>query len=222
MDQADVAEVCRVERRCFENPWPASAYRRELRNPRQNFYVVLRAHPEDWDEDIEIGAPGMAPRFGEGLRAKLPALLPRRVGLSGSAPRIAGFGGMWCVYDEAHITTLGVDPTYRGRGFGEVLLLALFDEAARRGANWVTLEVRVSNRVAQRLYEKYGMSVQGTRKRYYTDDGEDAYVMWSKSLRDAAYLDEIDEHRRRLRARLGPEIEIPDRPAPPWRGSELA
>ncbi|MCC6791830.1 MAG: ribosomal protein S18-alanine N-acetyltransferase [Thermomicrobiales bacterium] len=220
MEQADVAEVSRVERRCFENPWPLSAYRRELRNLRQNYYIVLRVQPDERETGSAPRASAIPPRLSEGLRARLPMLIPKRSGFFGDAPHIAGFGGMWCVYDEAHITTIGVDPHYRGRGFGELLLLALFDEAVRRGAIWVTLEVRVSNRVAQRLYEKYGMSVQTVRKRYYSDDGEDAYVMWSQSLRDAAYRERINRLREDLRLRLGPEIEVPDPPTAPWRGPE--
>jgi ribosomal-protein-alanine N-acetyltransferase len=218
MEQADVAEVSRVERRCFENPWPVSAYRRELRNVRQNYYVVLRVQPDERETVAPARASGFPPRLGEGLRARLP--LPRRSGFLGDAPHIAGFAGMWCVYDEAHITTIGVDPHYRGRSFGELLLLAMFDEAIRRGAIWVTLEVRVSNRVAQRLYEKYGMSVQSIRKRYYSDDGEDAFVMWSQSLRDPNYRDEINQLREELRMRVGPEIDVPDPPSPPWRGPD--
>lgn len=222
MDQADVPEVSRVERRCFENPWPSSAYRRELRNARQNYYVVLRAHPDESYEELSSGRQiGVTPRTGEGFLARLPLIhLPRRNGMMMDGPHIAGFAGMWCVYDEAHVTTIGVDPHYRGRGFGELLLVALFDEAIRRGAIWVTLEVRVSNDVAQRLYRKYGMSVQTTRKRYYSDNGEDAYVMWSRSMRDPGYLAELDGLRNELRRRLGPELEVPTRPASPWRASE--
>ena len=123
---------------------------------------------------------------------------------------------MWTVYDEAHITTIGVDPDYRGRGFGELLLLALFDEAIRRGTTWVTLEVRVSNDAAQALYEKYGMHVHGRRKRYYSDNGEDAYVMWSRSLRDAEYLASSRICAGRLGRRLGPEIEVPPPPDDLW------
>jgi ribosomal-protein-alanine N-acetyltransferase len=132
------------------------------------------------------------------------------------SPHIAGFAGMWTVYDEAHVTTIGVDPHYRGRGFGELLLLALFDEAVRRGSTWLTLEVRVSNDVAKHLYLKYGMSVQGRRARYYSDNGEDALVMWSRSLRDADYLAEIEELRVALSDRLGAEVDVPDSPSNPW------
>lgn len=223
MDQADVPEVSRVERRCFDNPWPASAYRRELRNPRQNHYIVLRAHPEEHDgrdRDLRFGhGPG---RLGDGLRSRLSMLpLPKRGGFMQEGPHVAGFAGMWCVYDEAHVTTIGVDPHYRGRGFGELLLLALLDEATQRGCIWLTLEVRVSNGVAQRLYEKYGLGIQGTRKRYYSDNGEDAYVMWSRSLRDQDYLNDINRLRDRLAERLGAEIEVPSPPKSPWHGGSL-
>jgi ribosomal-protein-alanine N-acetyltransferase len=172
MCQDDVAEVSRVERRCFASPWPASAYRRELRNREQNYYVVLRALPTATSPHIgnthADGHDGTA-HHGEGFRT-LPrwALLPfpRRVLAPPNGPHVAGFAGMWSVFDEAHVTTIGVDHGYRGRGFGELLLLALIDEAVRRGATWLTLEVRVSNDVAQRLYRKYGFAVQGTRRRY--------------------------------------------------------
>jgi ribosomal-protein-alanine N-acetyltransferase len=223
MQPADVAEVSRVERRCFDNPWPISAYRRELRNPRQNAYVVLRANPDDVGEPHDPERAGHAHSWlGEGLRSRLSMIhLPKRGGFMVDGPHIAGFAGMWCMYDEAHITTIGVDPHYRGRGFGEALLLSLFDEAIRRGCTWITLEVRVSNIVAQRLYQKYGMSVQGTRPRYYSDNGEDAYVMWSRALRDPDYLALLDDIRNELRERLLPEIEVPPAPESPWHGREL-
>jgi ribosomal-protein-alanine N-acetyltransferase len=222
MDQADVPEVSRVERRCFDNPWPSSAYRRELRNLQQNYYVVLRAQADDGDE-IGGRTYGLPPRLGDAIMARFPMIhLPRRSGMMTDGPHIAGFAGMWCVYDEAHVTTIGVDPHYRGRGFGELLLLALTDEAARRGATWMTLEVRVSNHVAQRLYVKYGFSVRKTRPRYSSDIGEDAYVMWSRSLRDPDYLDMIDQLREELQRRLGPEIEVPSRSDIPRRDPESA
>jgi ribosomal-protein-alanine N-acetyltransferase len=223
MAQDDVADVSRVERRCFANPWPTSAYRRELRNREQNYYVVLRALPDDGASTAGNGhANGHGPtRLGEGLRV-LPRLhlLPfsRRATYPPDAPHVAGFAGMWTVFDEAHITTIGVDPAYRGRGFGELLLLALIDEAVRRGATWLTLEVRVSNQIAQDLYRKYDFVVQGTRRRYYSDNGEDAYIMWSRSLRDPAYLARIEELRRSLASRLGPSVTVPDAQRSPWVG----
>src|SRR5687767_12013717 len=211
----DVPEVSRVERRCFSNPWPAAAYRRELRLPEQNAYVVLRQFPAGADVG---GANGSASASGNGVHpngrhegtrplARL-ALLPFSRRPEPNAPRIVGFAGMWSMFDEAHITTIGVEPEMRGRGLGELLLIALADEAVRRGADWLTLEVRVSNVPAQALYRKYGFTVQGVRKRYYSDNNEDAYIMWSPSLRDPIYLARYAELRARVLARF-PEAGLP-------------
>ncbi len=226
MTQDDVPEVSRVERRCFSTPWPASAYRRELRNPAQNAYFVLRAIPlAEAREPVPVGprsddVPGASERASEG-RLGLPglSLLQRRAFGSAEAPHIAGFAGMWIIFDEAHITTIGVDPAYRGRGLGELLLLALIDEAIRRGANWLTLEVRVSNEVAQALYRKYGFEIHGTRRRYYSDNGEDAYIMWSRSLRDPSYLELINRNRAELAKRLESIAEVPPPITSPWQDS---
>lgn len=194
MTSDDIAEVARVERRCFSNPWPPAAYRRELRKPEQNHYVVLHALPEP--------SPPIGGRPGSRRTLARLAQIARRAGEAGS-PHIAGFAGMWALYDEAHVTTIGVDPAHRGQGLGELLLTAMFDEAIRRGANLLTLEVRVSNDVAQALYRKYGMEIQGVRRRYYTDNGEDAYIMWSGSLRDPGYLEMIGRLRAAIHERLG-------------------
>jgi ribosomal-protein-alanine N-acetyltransferase len=91
-----------------------------------------------------------------------------------------------------------VIPEYRRRGLGELLFLALLEEAIRRQVTWVTLEVRVSNASAQALYNKYGFTIQGRRPRYYSDNNEDAFVMWSDSLKKPEYLAEIESLRRRL------------------------
>jgi ribosomal-protein-alanine N-acetyltransferase len=95
---------------------------------------------------------------------------------------VCGYAGSWMIADEAHITTLGVDPRLRRRGIGELLLKAVLEEAARRGVRRVSLEVRVSNAVAQRMYEKFGFTPVGRRAGYYTDNGEDALVMWIGDL----------------------------------------
>jgi ribosomal-protein-alanine N-acetyltransferase len=184
MTLEDIPDVARVERRCFTNPWPQSAYRRELRYPEQNYYIVLR----DCDGQGRSTPANVRQDMPRRAITRLVTSLARKAEDPPVAPVTAGFAGMWVMYDEAHVTTIGVDPAYRGQGFGELMLVALFDEAIRRHASLLTLEVRVSNVVAQRLYEKYGMSVQGTRARYYTDNGEDAYIMWSRSLREPEFL----------------------------------
>lgn len=100
---------------------------------------------------------------------------------------IVGYAGMWIILDEAHVTTIAVDPRYRGQHIGERLLLGLIDAALGRGARWMTLEVRRSNDVAQTLYKKYGFREIGVRKGYYSDNREDAIVMWSGNLQDRGY-----------------------------------
>jgi len=114
---------------------------------------------------------------------------------------------MWQSFDEAHVTTIGVDPAYRGQSLGELLLLSMFDAAMARGANWLTLEVRVSNEPAQALYRKYGFTVHGVRKRYYSDNNEDALIMWSRALSEPDVQAELEVHRAALQARLGAKID---------------
>lgn len=98
------------------------------------------------------------------------------------AGKIAGYIGAWIVEDEAHITTIGVDPAYRRRHVGERLLSTALEEAQRRNVERVSLEVRESNLGAQRLYQKYGFTNVGRRKAYYVDNDEDALVMWIPDL----------------------------------------
>lgn len=90
-----------------------------------------------------------------------------------------GYAGMWTIMDEAHITNIAVRQAYRGRKLGERLLDELMRTAAYLGMERMTLEVRVSNLVAQRLYEKKGFESAGIRKGYYSDNMEDAMIMWA-------------------------------------------
>lgn len=92
--------------------------------------------------------------------------------------RLIGYGGMWTVIDEAHITNIAVRKLYQGKKLGEALLTRLKLAAIQAGMSRMTLEVRVTNTVAQNLYKKLGFYIVGTRKGYYSDNNEDAYIMW--------------------------------------------
>jgi ribosomal-protein-alanine N-acetyltransferase len=92
--------------------------------------------------------------------------------------KVVGYCGVWIVTDEAHITNIAILPEYRGRKLGEALLRRIMDLARGNGARTMTLEVRVSNNVAQSLYRKLGFEGGAIRKNYYTDNHEDALVMW--------------------------------------------
>ncbi|CDQ20356.1 [SSU ribosomal protein S18P]-alanine acetyltransferase [Halobacillus karajensis] len=92
--------------------------------------------------------------------------------------RIIGYCGLWLIIDEAHITNIAIHPEQRGNKYGERLFRHTCKEAIEHGAIQLSLEVRVSNTAAQHMYRKFGMVPGGIRKRYYTDNGEDALVMW--------------------------------------------
>ncbi len=111
---------------------------------------------------------------------------------------IVGYAGLWLMVDEAHITTFAVLPEWRRRRIGERMLQRLFDVAEEMGAEWLTLEVRVSNLPAQLLYEKYGFRRAGVRRRYYSDNNEDALIMWTDRIRDRAVRERLAKLKRAL------------------------
>jgi ribosomal-protein-alanine N-acetyltransferase len=92
--------------------------------------------------------------------------------------KTVGYGGMWIVLNEAHVTNVGVLPEYRGEGIGELIMRSLMAIAKNHGADKMTLEVRKSNYVAQNLYSKLGFEPRGIRRGYYIDNKEDAVIMW--------------------------------------------
>ena len=122
------------------------------------------------------------------------------VGRLGGA--LVAYGGIWVILEDSHITTIAVHPDYRGLKLGEEMLIKLLDEAILQGASWITLEVRESNDVAQKLYRKYGFTTVSTRRGYYSDNGENALVMWAGNLKGELYGARL----RVLRAALGAEI----------------
>lgn len=101
---------------------------------------------------------------------------------------IIGYVGMWVILNESHITNIAVHPDHRRQGVGRKLLETMFEEAKEKGANKMTLEVRISNLPAQDLYKKLGFVARGIRKGYYTDLNEDAIVMWKDDLGPAKPL----------------------------------
>jgi len=95
---------------------------------------------------------------------------------------IAGYGGVWIVVDEAHITTIAVRPENRRQGLARKLMNELLTNAQKRGATCSTLEVRAGNEAAVKLYESLGYRTIATRRAYYPDNREDALVMWNYDL----------------------------------------
>ena len=102
--------------------------------------------------------------------------------------RVLGYSGFWLIGEEAHITTLAVHPDHRRLYVGERLLINDIIQARKVGADWVTLEVRISNDSAQRLYGKYSFRSLGVRRNYYQDNDEDAMVLWTDRLSSPDFL----------------------------------
>jgi len=209
MTLADIPAVMEIERASFPLPWPEQAYRYELLQNANAHFIVARAQPAGRPANIHV-----APLPRARLRARPHGWLQRLLGfrpMSPGAPEgvspddasiITGYAGMWMFVDEAHISTIASHPAWRGRGVGELLLLSLMREAERRAAIVVTLEVRVSNTVAQHLYLKYGFEQVGLRKRYYRDNGEDALIMTVQQFQRPEYKQRLAGLEQALRRRL--------------------
>jgi ribosomal-protein-alanine N-acetyltransferase len=119
-----------------------------------------------------------------------------------------GYGGFWLIAGEAHISTLAVTPDRRKQGLGELLLWSMLKRAASMDAFEATLEVRVSNDVAQKLYQKYGFEKVGQRRRYYQDNGEDAWIMTVSDFGSKVYQNRLSELGQALHKRLGQHLQV--------------
>jgi [ribosomal protein S18]-alanine N-acetyltransferase len=173
MTPADLDEVMPLERRCFKDPWTRHMYVSDLTSNHLATYLVLRS-------PAGVGAD-------EAERGPVPSLL--------------AYGGFWLLLDEAHIATIASHPAWRGCGLGLGLMLALLDEAIRRGAALSTLEVRVGNQPARRLYQKLGFEERGERCNYYRD-GEDALIMTTPPLLEPAMQQRVAAARADAAARI--------------------
>lgn len=223
MQVGDIPAVAAIEKRCFNQPWPTSAYRKEIQTNRTAHYFVVRdfdiaANGEGEHEDLDqnglvrasVGGargqgtdPGLLDRLTRLFRGGQPTVVPAQQPATGGSDGIMGYAGMWLLTEEVHITTIAIDPEYQGRGVGELLLLGLIDRAIEIGARWLTLEVRVSNHKAQALYRKYTFKEMGLRRRYYSDNGEDALVMWTDPIESVSFQEAVRRHREALQRRIG-------------------
>lgn len=118
---------------------------------------------------------------------------------------IVGYGGIMSYGDEAHVTTIAVDPAHHRRKIGTRLLWELVQEAVRMGAKAVSLEVRVSNWGAQRLYGRFGFRPVGVRKGYYQETGEDALVMWTDDITLPEYRRQLERIMSEVAERVRPQ-----------------
>lgn len=187
---ADIAEVMDIERQSFATPWTPAAYRYELRFNTNAYYYVVR--PREVSPSTSSTPPN-------GWRFRVRRLLGT---VKPATPPILGYVGFWLVVDQAHISTIAVRPKARRRGLGELLLVQVIETALAHNAEFITLEVRVSNYGAQRLYEKYGFERMGRRKGYYTDNREDAWIMTVDGLGRPEFRTLFEDNKRALHEKL--------------------
>jgi len=184
MKWGDISTVVAIDRLSFPTPWPASSYSYELGQRTRSFYYVL----------LKPAAGGAAPS-GQGWRRWLHKL----IGLP-KEDRVIGYVGLRLRDAGGHISTIAVHPDWRGKGLGELLLLAAMEKALELEVGAATLEVRASNQAAHCLYRKYGFRFKGIRQGYYRN-GEDAWLM-AVELNQSTYRAQIAGLRQTLEARL--------------------
>ena len=95
---------------------------------------------------------------------------------------LVGYAGTWHIIDEGHITTIAVKKDYLRNHIADAIIQKIIDDCYKNNIKYLTLEVRVSNIPAIKLYEKYGFQSLGTRKGYYQDNNEDALIMWTENI----------------------------------------
>jgi len=158
MRTADIPQVLVIDRQSFDPPWSAGSYNYEINESSYSHMVTLEQ---------------AANRPPENLWQRIQAL----TGQPAVQRWVVGYGGLWHIQDEAHISTIATHVRWRGQGFGEILLAGMIRRAITLAAAYVVLEVRVTNLTAQHLYTKYEFETVGTKPRYYRNNNEDAYDM---------------------------------------------
>lgn len=121
------------------------------------------------------------------------------VALAEGGTKVVGFAGCILVLDEGHISNVAVDPDWHRRGIGTQVVAAMIRGAVAAGSTAMTLEVRVSNTAARQLYQRFGFAPAGLRRRYYSDNGEDALIMWAHDVDQPDYSARLSD--------LAPEVE---------------
>jgi len=190
MEPADVPTVVAIDRASFTCPWSSSAYLYELKRNTRSFYYVLLKPEATVDTPTKQG-------IGVWLRSLVGDQVPSWV---------IGYVGIRKVDTEsqAHVTTLAIHPDWRGNGLGELMLMTVLEKALSLDVDRVTLEVRPSNHIAQRLYRKYGFRLKSRHRGYYRD-GEDALFM-AVAVGGQAFRGRLEELAASLRARIGEQV----------------
>ena len=192
MRPGDIAQVVAIDNQSFNPPWSARSYVYEVSDTSYSHMAVLET--------------GTQPEPEHGWRRWLQPWVR-------TSSIVLGYGGLWYIAGEGHISTIAAHPNQRGNGYGEILLASMIRRAITLQAEYIVLEVRVSNTVAQSLYHKYEFVTVGTKPNYYRADNEDAYDM-RLDLTDELMLARFDQRFAALRARLPFNDQYTEVPSP--------
>ena len=184
MEERDIPQVLELDREAFPTQWPNptySSYKQELRNKLAHYFVAAVPNNGQYKPEHSNNGDHHNSLFNRifglmGFSKHVEVLPPP------SQEIIIGAAGFWLMVGEVHIITIATRLSYRHKGIGEKLLITIINQAYELRANVVTLEVRISNTVAQELYKKYGFNPAGLRRRYYTDNGENALIMTTDNI----------------------------------------
>ena len=191
LQSQDIVQVAWIERQAFPTLVPPTSFKHELESRMSKFLVAC--DPSYPSHNVVQESPA-SPDPGRGNGSWLGLMAGRLTGRRGHGVQttqpehgILGFVGLWFVVGEAHIISIAVEESFRGRGIGELLIIGSVKLALASQATVVSLEARVSNHVAQALYRKYDFDQVGIRKAYYTDNGEDAVIMTTRPINTHVY-----------------------------------
>ena len=218
MEERDLNQTAEVEKDAFPTLFPSTPFRRELNNQVARYLVVSRRDRSEFPDPTlpplpypDIYSENGRPLLNRMVSGARRIWRQRNPSWQPGDEFIAGFVGIWHMVDEAHIVSIGVRTEYRGLGLGELLLLSAIEQAIETKSRRVTLEVRVSNHIAQNLYKKYGFTERGVRKGYYTDNREDALIMTTPLILTGSYKTRL----RDLSAAYESRRSSPERPPYP-------
>ena len=178
LTEQNLSAVMQMDQECFGGLWTEEGYRREISSPNSQILIIKSI------SELEAAQPS--------------SLTPNEI----RYPNLIGVGCVWFILEEAHITVLAIQPPYRRQGLGQLLLVALLETAIHRQSEWATLEVRISNHAAQKLYAKLGFVTIGQRKKYYRDTGEDALILWNKGLQKRSFHYDLEQLKQQTVVRL--------------------
>lgn len=196
MEDKDIPQTLQLDSEAYPSQWPRPTYtsvKHELRNRLARYLVAVKKIEPQPSLDKNNNHKGFS-----GAVNYIKHLFDhdRFFGPEITRPSneyIVGMAGFWIMVDEAHITTIATRDAYRRQGIGEWLLIAVLNKAIDLKANVVTLEVRISNKPAQELYSKYAFKHVGLRRRYYTDNGEDALIMTTEILTSEPFCSQFEK-----------------------------